>query len=390
MSTDTVGVVDERARLRALDAMLMSGRSSTDRFDLVVRLAQRLFEMPTVAVSLIGETEQWLEAKVGTEFCSGARSDSICDYGIRQPDTLVVEDLSQDSRFCDYPGVRGGVRFYAGHPISAPGGHRIGMLCMWDRRPRTFGARDQDLLRELAEWVEREFTADAELERAASVQRGLLPLSAPFVEGYQVAGRCLPAREVGGDFFDFFLVGDDLQLLVADVMGKGIGAALVAAAVRAVLRGANQYNDVAEAVDRAAASLELDFAQTATFVTLFSGRLNPVTGRLTYVDAGHGLSAIVRASGQVQQLAGTDPPLGATVGHRSRQLEDVLGVGDTFIAVSDGWLDFFSTMGEAAAAAVRVVLESSSAQEVVDQVARIAADFVPMDDLTVVAVRRQP
>jgi serine phosphatase RsbU (regulator of sigma subunit) len=121
---------------------------------------------------------------------------------------------------------------------------------------------------------------------------------------------------------------------------------------------------------------------------MFSLRLEPATGRVAYVDAGHGLAAIVRRSGAVQQLASHAPPLGALADSRWRQQYAELGPGDTLITVSDGWLEFFDTVESAAAEAVRVVLESSSAQQVVNQMGHFGVGQVLVDDLTVVVVRR--
>lgn len=389
MSTSTLTDAEE-ARLRALEALRLLDTAPEERFDLVVRLAQRLFNVSSVAVVLVDSERQWLKSKVGTDFCEGPRSEAFCDHTIRQAGPLVVPDATFDDRFRDNPSVTkpAGIRFYAGQPLEAPGGYRVGTLCMWDSQARELGPADTDLLRDLAGWVEKELAVDAELEHASAVQRGLLPRSAPAVDGYDVDGRCYPARHVGGDFFDYFLLGDKLQLVIADVMGKGVPAALVAAGVRSTLRGANRFNDVAEAVNRSAYSLEQDLAETATFVTLFSARLAPATGELSYVDAGHGLSAIIRRSGVVQQLASLAPPLGAVSGWEWQQQQAEMAPGDTFVSVSDGWLDYFETVQEAAAAIVRLVLESTSAREIVDQIGRISARQLRLDDLTCVVVRR--
>jgi len=387
--TDGAEEREEQARLQALDTLLSHPGSTDGRFDLMLRLAQRAFSVPMAAVTLVGEDRTWVRNKVGIDAEESPRRESFCHHAIQRPGAMVVEDAELDERFRDSM-LRSSpaVRFYAGHPLEAPGGYRVGALCLMDTEPRVLQPADLDLLAELARWIEAEMAVDAELERAAEIQRALLPQSVPDIDGVEVAGRCLTAREVGGDFYDHYLVGDELQVTIADVMGKGFSAAIIAASVRSVLRGSSRLNDVATSVNRAAMGLEADLDETATFVTLFTARLQPATGRFTYLDAGHGLSGIVRRSGAVQQLASSSPPMGAVPGTTWEQQETWLEPGDTFISVSDGWLDCFETVEQAAAGAVRVVLESSSAQEVVDQITRIAGEHVAMDDLTVLVVRR--
>jgi GAF domain-containing protein len=169
-------------------------------------LPQHSFGVASASVNLLDKDRQYIKSVHGRPLIDGPRAEAICDYTIRTADTLVIEDVTADERFAAYPAVTGAphVRFYAGHPLEAPGGHRIGTLCLTDERPRHFGPREQTLLRELAEWVQNELTRSAELEQAAEVQRRLLPRQSPQIPGYQVAGACLPSRGVGGDFLDWY------------------------------------------------------------------------------------------------------------------------------------------------------------------------------------------
>lgn len=121
---------------------------------------------------------------------------------------------------------------------------------------------------------------------------------------------------MGGDFFDYYTIGDELHLTIADVMGKGVGAAIIAASVRAVMRGASRFNDLVSTVNRSAAALELDLADTPTFATLFAARLRYDEAKLSYVDAGHGLAAVIDAEGHPRQLSSDDLPLGVLPDNR--------------------------------------------------------------------------
>lgn len=379
----------ESARQDALDRLRIVDTAPEDRFDRIVRIAQGLFDVPMVAVALIDHNRQWRKAAVGLP-PEGTRDDAFCNYTIRQPGPLVVENATLDARFAHNPLVTGtpNIRFYAGQPLSTPSGHRVGSLCIIDDHPRHITSAQVDLLRDLANWVEKELAGDDELQRASQVQRSLLSPALPSVPGYEVAGRCFPAREVGGDFFDYYLVGDSLQLSIADVMGKGIGAALIAASARAVMRGATRFNDVAEAVNRAGYSLTADLMQTSTFVTLFSARLEPLTGLLTHIDAGHGLAWVVGAAGAPRHLKSDGLPLGALTHDTWHAQVTELLPGDTFVAVSDGFLDFFETPSLATQTLVEIVRRARTASEVVDLVAALCHAHPATDDVTVLVLRR--
>ncbi|NKX52936.1 SpoIIE family protein phosphatase, partial [Arthrobacter deserti] len=125
-----------------------------------------------------------------------------------------------------------------------------------------------------------------EQERAGQVQRSLLPSEPLRLGEYEIAGRCRPTRNVGGDFFDWYASEGGLQLTVADAMGKGMGAALIAATVRAVLRSSARHPDVTRAFQSASRAMEEDLDQASSFVTIFHARLDSRHGRLEYVDAG--------------------------------------------------------------------------------------------------------
>jgi serine phosphatase RsbU (regulator of sigma subunit) len=381
--------ITEAERQRALRELSILDTPPEERFDRVVRLARRLFDVPMVAVSLVDDDRQWFKASVGLDAREGARADAFCSSTIQGSGAFVVTDALTDDRFSDNPAVhdKPSIRFYAGQPLEAPGGQRVGALCILDTEPRELSAAENDLLRDLANWVQEELASDEELERANQVQRSLLPKIAPVVPGYDIAGRCLPAREVAGDFFDYFMVGDDLQVSIADVMGKGIAAAIIAASVRAVLRGATRFIGVTEAINRVAIDLAPDLADTSTFVTLFSARLEPA-GRITYVDAGHGLSEIVSPSGAVRRLTSDGLPLGAVDGSTWLEHTTTIDVGDTFVSVSDGLLDYFDTVGDATAAVARSAVAATSAEDLIDRISNYSMGHRILDDLTAVVIRR--
>jgi stage II sporulation SpoE-like protein/GAF domain-containing protein len=381
---------DELERLDALHQLEILDTPREERFDRVVRLAQRLFDVPMVAISLLDENRQWHKAQVGFEFQQTPRTDAFCNRTIQSSGPFVVTDASQDSVYRSNPLVvdKPSIRFYAGQPLAAPGGQLVGTLCILDDKPREVTGGELSLLRDLADWVEKELAIDQELLRASEVQRRLLPASAPDVPGYQVAGRCRPARQVGGDFFDWYRLDDQLQFVVCDVMGKGVAAAIIGASIRALLRGASRFNPVGEAVNRTAFTLEQDLLETSSFATLFCARLDPSRHQVSYVDAGHGLSVVLEASGSVRRLAADGLPLGASFGEQLTLHQEQLQPGDTLLSVSDGFLDFFPDPRSALEVARRLHRETADVDELVEAIDRFAGAAPPPDDITVVAVRR--
>ncbi len=127
-----------------------------------------------------------------------------------------------------------------------------------------------------------------ELEIAKGIQQSFLPESAPILTGYDLEGFNLPAAEVGGDFYDFIPVGDDnWGLVIADVSGKGVPAALFMALSRTLIRASTSGNqDPAESINDANRHICLD-SKTSMFVTLFYAILDTKNSTLTFVNAGH-------------------------------------------------------------------------------------------------------
>lgn len=238
----------------------------------------------------------------------------------------------------------------------------------------------------LAEGWRRSRESESELERAAEVQRGLLPQHPPRLPGFELAGGCSPARVVGGDFYDWYSIDGGTVLTLADVMGKGIGAAIIAATVRAVLRSGSDAVPVNELVAGAASELEVDLQKAGSFVTLFYARLDSTAGLVRYADAGHGLTIVTRADGTAKRLATTSLPLGLGLGEGWREHRVELGVGDTLVSVSDGVLDLYdgtlAAMDEVAVLARR----APSAQAVVDELLGMSNGSA--DDVTAIALRR--
>lgn len=385
-SISIAGVIDEMARQRALDDMGILDTAPEERFDRVTRLARQLFGVETAAVNLIDGDRQWAKSVSGAGPVEMPRDESMCTVTIQTDEPLVVPDISADSAHA-HKMVPGLLNFYAGFPLYAPGGERIGAFCVYDSQPRHFSARETEMLRDLASWVQQELTVSQELSRASEVQQGLLPHQLLSLPGWKTAGVCIPARAVGGDFYDWYPVGEGAALTLADAMGKGIAAAIIAATVRAVLRSAARFGDVAGAVDAASAALTVDLDNAGVFVTAFHARLDMDSGLLSYVDAGHGLSIVARADGSSERLRSTSPPLGVDPETEWTVQTVQLDPGDTLIVVSDGVLDLYDGTLGSLDNLVTLALLAQDPWEIIDAI-RARARGTSADDVTMLIVRR--
>ena len=152
---------NEKKRLQALRDLQILDTPPEERFDRVTRLAKQVFGTPIALVSLVDADRQWFKSRQGLDAEETPRNISFCGHAILDDKIMVVTDASEDQRFCDNPLVCGdpNIRFYAGYPIGAPDGSRIGTLCIIDRKPRQVTKEQLQMLRELGRMVEEELIA---------------------------------------------------------------------------------------------------------------------------------------------------------------------------------------------------------------------------------------
>lgn len=176
-----------------------------------------------------------------------------------------------------------------------------------------------------------------ELEVAANIQRDLLPRTIPPCGEFEIAGRAVPCSDVGGDYYDFVsLDRGRLGLAVADVSGKGVGAALLMASLRAWLRA-----ELLHGTDLADLAAKLNsFVQASsdihTFITFFFAELDPETGKLCFVNAGHNPPFILARDGAVRELAPGGLILGALAGSLYEVETAAVGPGEVLVLYTDG------------------------------------------------------
>jgi PAS domain S-box-containing protein len=202
-----------------------------------------------------------------------------------------------------------------------------------------------DVTEQKREAQERE-RIEQELRIARLIQQTLLPKTLPKLSGYDIAAYYQPAREVGGDFYDFLRLQDGrLGLVMGDATGKGMPAALVMAAARSMLRAVAQSSDSpGEVLKRANDVLVADIPPNM-FVTCFYAVLDPETGRLRFANAGHDLPYL-RHDGGIRELRARGMPLGLMPGMDYEQKELVLEAGNSVVFYSDGLVEAHDREGE--------------------------------------------
>jgi len=224
---------DEPVRLATLRSLNILDTPPEERFDRLTRLAKRLFGVPIAVVSLIDANRQWFKSCQGLDVAETPRGTSFCGHAICGDDILLIPDATQDPRFHDNPLVTGEpyIRFYAGRPLAAANGAKLGTLCLIDSKPRVFDAEDRALLHDLANMAEQELAAVqlATLDELTSLsnRRGFAVLGQHAIELCRRLAR--PATLVFFDMDGFKPINDRFGHAEGDRALAAFGAEMRAA-----------------------------------------------------------------------------------------------------------------------------------------------------------------
>ncbi|MBC7632225.1 SpoIIE family protein phosphatase [Aeromicrobium sp.] len=387
-------VVEER-RQRAVESLQLSEGQKEERFERITRLARTVFSVPMTTITILDDDRAWFPSSQGIDVDEIPREDTFCDRTTDEGQLLVVEDATQDDRFRHLPIVEhGNMRFYAGHPLRDAIGNVVGTFCIYDTEPRTL---EGDLLvafRDIAAWAEQELVSSTEMLQAGRVQASMLPARAVRVGGWEISGLCLPALAVGGDFYDYGVTNGVVHLGLGDVMGKGTGAALVGAGVRAAIRSTHAAVtagvDLGITATQVARSLLPDLERTESFVTLFEAAIDLEDGFTRYVDAGAGLCLLIHGDGSEERLKSKDRPFGILPDDHWSEHQVNLDPGSRMLIFSDGLLDLIDDPIEWWHDVGALMRKADDVDSVLDLVARLARDRTALDDVTAVAVFRAP
>ncbi len=415
-------VADESAassRLRMLNEVHRALAAPISREDLLQLILDRAFavlEPEDAAVFLKGaDGELYRAAERRSSRSSGALlvSRRLAEEVTVKGAAALVLDAQIDERFASAESViMSGVRSILAAPLSDAEGC-LGMIALYSSvAARRFSEQDLELLVSLASagalrvrniaLVEQEAerrVVDRELALARDIQMGMLrrqPLGRSDVD---VAARQVPARQVGGDFYEYLVDGDRLWFIVADVAGKGMAAALMMAMSQTLFRA---IAGLRLPLDEIVARLNREVArdnERGMFVTALAGCLDLPTGRLDLANAGHNLPYLLRRNGAVDVVAARNAlALGVMENVVFPVTELVLEPGDGLFLYTDGVCDAVNTLGAAFGTAgierLLPAVAGGAPDSIVERVFRAVETFAGSagqeDDITVVVIRYQP
>ena len=338
-------------------------------------------------------------------------SRNVLDEVVIRGKSVLTSDAQHDPRFASGTMVLQGVRSVLAVPLGVSD-KVVGII--YADSPIAEGRFTEDHLKVLttlasvaAIRVENARLVEARLERermerelalASEIQQRFQPTAPPHITGYELQGISFPCYEIGGDYYDF-IEREDGRLVIAlgDVSGKGTSAAILMSSLHAAIHAQAGSHDSLVATISAVNRYLADNIPANRFVTLFYAELDPESGSMSFLNAGHNPPLIVHAAGTVEQLASGGLPLGIKPDAEYREGRTQLQPGDVLVIYSDGVTEAVSPTGEefgptrlyevvsrnveASAAGIRDRIESS--------LTKFAQGTSAADDITLVIVKRQ-
>ncbi|MEP6571018.1 MAG: SpoIIE family protein phosphatase, partial [Acidobacteriota bacterium] len=338
-------------------------------------------------------------------------SRNVMDEVVIKGRSVLTSDAQHDPRFASGTVVLQGVRSVLAVPLGVS--EKVFGIIYADS-PIAEGRFTEDHLKVLttlasvaairvenARLVEARFQQERlerELQLAMEIQQRFQPTAPPVVPGYEFQGISFPCYEIGGDYYDF-IQREDGRLVIAlgDVSGKGTAAALLMSSLHASIHAQTGSHDtLVETISAVNRYLAANIPSNR-FVTLFYAELDPESGALSFLNAGHNPPLIVHAAGTVEQLASGGLPLGIKGDAEYREGRTTLQLGDVLVIYSDGVTEAASPAGEefgptrlyevvsrnvdASAAGIRDRIESA--------LTKFSQGTQAADDITLVIVKRQ-
>ncbi len=338
-------------------------------------------------------------------------SRTIMDEVVGQGKAVLTADAQQDPRLMSSTMMLQGIRSVLAVPLGV--GEKVFGIIYADS-PIAEGRFTEDHLkvlttlasvaairvenaRLLEEQIQRE-RMEHELQLASEIQQRFQPTSAPQVTGYEMQGISFPCYEIGGDYYDFIERQDGRMVItLGDVSGKGTAAALLMSSLHASVHAQAESNDSLVGTISAVNRYLADNIPSNRFVTLFYAELDPQSGALSFLNAGHNPPLIVHAAGTVEHLASGGLPLGIKPDAVFREGRTQLQPGDVLVIYSDGVSEAQNPTGEEFGAmrlyeVISRNLERSAAgirDRIESALTQFAQGTPAVDDITLVIVKRQ-
>ena len=407
--------VEELSILNEVATAVSSASSLDAVVNLVVRKCVKHLRVEQAAVLMLSGPDEaaalrTMVRKVETDMQSNPfrLSDQVVGWIIKNQAPLVINDVATDDRFrVTTRQTDGVVHSLLCVPLRYKG-LLIGVLSVFNKQGNEgFTEGDQRLLAiiaaQSAQVIENARLGEEEkalqlmqqeLKMAHDIQNKLLPTRPPAIPGYQIAGRSLAARNVGGDYYDYFPSGDRYAICLGDVSGKGMPAALLMACTQATVRGQTlAESSAARCIERSNALL-YQITDSDKFVTLFFAMLDPAGHRLHYTNAGHN-PPILLSDKKAQPLDVGGPVLSILASMPYQEAHLDLHSGDLLVIYSDGFSEAmncrFEEFGEDRLLEVVTAARGLSPEEVIERsfeaVRQHAGGAPQTDDMTMVALK---
>lgn len=403
-------------QLRALITAFRLVSVSLDQTEVlrgILKAAKKLIDYDAAAIFVFDPATKTLRGQESIGYEIDMSDPTICcsEKGIigRVMETGVGEVVPDVSIDPDYIRARPSTQSELAAPIMGSGDRTIGVINLESDRLHAYEQLDLQLLKMFASMVavaiektelHRELMEKRRLEYeltvASQLVEMLMPHRPPEVRNFDICGRSIPSAAVGGDYFDFIDAGDGRWgLVIADVSGKGIPAALMMATFRAYLHAMISNDFSLRGVFSRLNRLMLKTTEGRHFVTAFFARFDPEERRCFYINAGHNPPLLVRAGETVKPLPRSGLPLGLfdDVFHS----EDLLTFqpGDMLVLYTDGVTDATNLHGQMFGLARLISLVSQQSdteaprlcERIIEDVKAFSAPESLSDDLTVVVIR---
>jgi serine phosphatase RsbU (regulator of sigma subunit) len=365
-------IVDDEQPLAKLMERTLRSRGFESDVAFTAADARRLFEATDYALAL-------LDVRLPDESGYGL----LEELRARRPDTAVVMISGVDDPELGRAALEHGAYAYMVKPVGAT---QLYLTVVNNLGRRTLELEHRTTMRRLEGMLDER--AD-QMRRAVDLQVGMLPASPLKEDGFELAAHFTAAREISGDFYDWYRRDTGhLILTLGDVMGKGLPAALMMATARAALRGSAGISELDAGIklasDVMSAALEVNHA----YVTAFHAVFVPASGALQYVDAGHGHARLLRGTTGQETLPLRSAPIGIFPDSIFAVGTVTLNPGDTLVVFSDGLLDLRPDLATKDVPLPYEARRAGSAQELVDILAQGSKSRDLFDDVTVLALKR--
>lgn len=410
------------SELRKLEQLIEATKNVNSTLDLdkllkiILDTALKIVNGDRGTLYLVDESkgELWSKVFIGKERVTIKLpiGKGIAGYVAATGETINLEDAYLDPRFNPRIDKKTGYRTATVlcMPLKNKEDKIVGVLQLLNKHRGLFSRDDENFIRALSIHAaiaienarlyesEKEYQQMREEVRlAAKIQLELLPKSAPKVGGYDIAGKSIPAKVVGGDYFDFIPINDNrLAICLGDVSGKGLPASLLMANLQATLRG-QTFRDCSPS-DCLIRSNKLLFRSTSSdkFVTVVYGLLDTSQHTFRYSNAGHDNPFLISADKSIMRLRAGGIVLGIMDGFSFEEETFEIKPGDFIVIYSDGITEAMNTkedmFGEDRLAAILTEHSYNSAQQIIDAVLdavrKFAGNAPQSDDMTIVVVKR--